>query len=141
MASTTPPPTQPRLQRIDGARFAKLAALHLVEQDFDSAEVAALLATGANPALFDAWLALGVARAKRGEHALAVPAYLKALALDPKDVGAWTDLGEVYLALMRYDEAAAAFRQSITLDPKAQHRAGRRARAVVARTLSKLRKA
>jgi cytochrome c-type biogenesis protein CcmH/NrfG len=129
------------LPREDGARLLKLAALQLREKDYASAEAAALLVTAADPTSADAWLIVGVARAKRDEHARALPAYLRALELRPSDISAWTDLGEVYLTLLRNEEAAAAFRQAIRLDPEALHPAGRRARAVVGRTLSELKRA
>lgn len=93
-----------------------------------------------DPALAEAWLVLGIARAKRLRHADAAPCFLRVLELQPNNIDAWTDLGEVYLALGRYDGAAAALKQAITLDPNALHPSGRRARAVVGRTYALLKK-
>lgn len=124
----------------DGARLTKLAALHLNEEDFASAEAAAMLAVTANPSCAEAWIALAISRAKLNEHAASAQAYLKALELRPQDVACWTGLGEVYLTLMQHQRAAAAFRQAMQLDPNGDHPAGRRARAVAAKTMARLRK-
>lgn len=126
--------------RSDALAFAKLAATHLNQNQWDEAEAAALLGTRADATSFECWLALAVARARRGDHSLAIAPYLQALALKPDDIGAWTDLGEVYLALLRHDEAAAALKHAIALDPEAKSAPSRRARAVVGRTLSGLKK-
>ena len=132
--------TKNKLQAEDGPRFAKLAAHYYTQGDFDNAETSAALAATADPKSFSAWLTLGLCHARQNNHEDAVAAYLKALALRPNDVACWTDLGEIYLALVRYEAAAAALRQAMLLDPKAEHPAGRRARAIAAQTMSQLKR-
>ena len=124
----------------DGPRLLKLSAQCLVEKDYEGAQTAAAMAVTAAPDLFEAWVALGVSRAKFGDHGGAVEPFIRALALQPKAIQCWCDLGECYLTLMRYKEAAASFKQAMLLDPESKHPAGRRARAVSAKTMAQLRK-
>jgi cytochrome c-type biogenesis protein CcmH/NrfG len=127
------------LKKEDAARFVKLAAQNIKEKDFDSAEAAAEVATACDPKLAEAWISLGVARAKLKNFAEAVPCYHKALELRPDDIACWTDLGELYVGLLDYPRAAEALKQAMLLDPEAEHPFGRRARAIVGRALSMLR--
>ena len=129
-----------KLTRRDGEQLLMLASKCLVDNDLEGAQTAAAMACVAAPAMPEAWVALGVARARHGDHAGAVEPFIKALALRPRDVQLWCDLGECYVTLMKYAEAAAALKQAMLLDPNLQHPAGRRARAVAAKTMAQLRK-
>ena len=131
---------QLRPQKEDAAKFAQLSAAFVNENDLEAAEGAAEFAVAADKASFDAWLMLGVCRARKKNYEPAVPCYVKALELRPDDVAAWCDLGELFTLMMDYDRAAAALRQAMTLDPNADHPSGRRARAIVGRTLAMLKK-
>jgi len=122
----------------DGPRLARLAAAFHGAQDFPAAEAAAELAAECRPDLFEAWALLGAARAKQKKLAEAEPAYERALSLRPNDITSLTDLGEVQVQLMAYDKAAAHLRKALELDPTATHPSGRRARAVIGRTLALL---
>lgn len=124
----------------DSGRYLSLAATFLQADDLEGAEAAAELATSCDESSGDAWIALGVARARQKKWELAAEAYEKAAALKPTEVGVWTDLGETYVSMSEFIKAAAALKQACELDPKAEHPAGRRARAVVGRTLAILRK-
>jgi cytochrome c-type biogenesis protein CcmH/NrfG len=124
----------------DAPHFCKLAAHFLKDKRFDAAEGAAEIAASLMPKSFDAWFLLAVARARQEDRAGAAFAYLKALEIVPGHIGCWTDLGEIYVALLEYKKAAAALRQAMLLDPDAQHPSGRRARAVVGKVVTKLKK-
>jgi tetratricopeptide (TPR) repeat protein len=91
------------------------------------------------PTVFDGWLALGLVAAKQRDYASAVAAYVRALEIAPNDIACWTDLGELLLALLDLPGAARALSRAIALDKDATHPHGRRARALVARTLKQLR--
>jgi cytochrome c-type biogenesis protein CcmH/NrfG len=124
----------------DCTRFVRLGSALAKEQDFSGAQAAAEVATQCNPKRFEAWALLGMARAKQKLLAEAAPAYMKALELKPDDVACWAALGEIFIGLSDYERASSALRQALTLDPHSQHPAGRRARAVVGRTISLLKK-
>ena len=66
----------------------------------------------------NAWYYLGVARKQNGHLDLAVTAYQRAIALDPKDANSHNGLGNVYRLQTRYKEAIAAYQRAIELDPK-----------------------
>ena len=139
----TEAPAKKRLHRPkqeDAPRFVQLAAAFVKEADLDAGEGAAELAVATDPTSVDAWLMLGVCRARMKNYERAVPCYVKALELRPDDIAAWCDLGELFTLMMDYDRAAAALRQAMTLDPNADHPSGRRARAIVGRTLALLKK-
>ncbi|MCC6807691.1 MAG: tetratricopeptide repeat protein [Deltaproteobacteria bacterium] len=124
----------------DAPKLASLAHAVAADGDFGAAQAAAQMATTADPKCFDAWVMLGLAHAKQNKPSRAAPCFVKALELRPDDVACWTDLGECLTMLMDYPRAAAAFRQAMLLDPNADHPSGRRARAVVGRTIALLRK-
>lgn len=48
----------------------------------------------------------------------AIPAYEKALKIDPNSADVRTDLGTMYLAVGRADDAIVQFREAIRIDPK-----------------------
>lgn len=123
----------------DGTGLTRLAAAFHVAEDFPAAEAAADLATQCLPDLFEAWALLGAARARQKKIIEAEPAYERAVRLRPNDITTLTDLGEVEIQLMAYEKAADYLRRALELDPEAKHPSGRRARAVIGRTLALLR--
>ncbi len=120
-------------------RFVGFAAALFKQKAFRAAELAAELAAHLDDKSAVAWRLLGAACAKQNDFARAVPAYLKALALEPNDAPSWCDLGEVYIATGDYQASAAALKQVVTLDPDASTPHGRRARALIGKTLLRLR--
>ncbi len=130
----------PQLVKADAPRFVQMASALVQSEDLEAAEGAAELATIADPQHADAWLTLGIVRARRNEYTRAIPDYIRALELRPDDVSSWCDLGELYTLMGDYQKAAAALRQAMVLDPNADHPAGRRARAIVGRSLARLAK-
>jgi Tfp pilus assembly protein PilF len=120
-------------------RLVGLAAKLCQGGDFIAAEGAAEAALLMTPTEHDAWVVLGTAHARQGHHERAVRCFEQAIALAPNDVASHTDLGELLLELGAYSRAAAALERAMELDPKAEHPSGRRARAIVAKTLTKLR--
>jgi cytochrome c-type biogenesis protein CcmH/NrfG len=122
----------------DAKQLEKLAAKALLNHQDEAAEAAALAITAYDPKRARAWIMLGVSRAKMKRFSEAVPCFIHALELDALDVATWVDLGEAYISILDYTQAAKALQQAITLDPNAQHPAGRRARAIVGRTVQKL---
>lgn len=128
------------LRASDSTKLAAYAHACAKENDYFAAEGAAQLATIADPQCFEAWVMLGICYAKGNKFARAVPCYVKALELRPNDIACWSDLGELFVSLMDYPKAAATFRKVMELDPNAAHPSGRRARAVVGRTLALLKK-
>lgn len=142
MTNKTPVDKRPStpLTAADAPRLLGLARAFLDDKDYVSAEAAALAAATLDPGSLMAWAGLGVARARLARHDGAVDAFLKALAIDPKATAVWVDLGEVYLTQGRYAFAAEALRNACELDKTAATPEGRRARALVGRTLSLLRK-
>lgn len=72
----------------------------------------------ARPADADGWMALGVARERRGDHAGAERAYRRAVRLDPSDAAAQLNLGNALLARGRPSAAAERFGQAVALDPR-----------------------
>ncbi|MCC6806646.1 MAG: tetratricopeptide repeat protein [Deltaproteobacteria bacterium] len=120
-------------------RFVALAAKLVKEDELVAAEGAAEAALAIAPAAHDAWVVLGTVHARKKRHERAVVCFEQAIALDPTDVASHVDLGELLLELGAYARASAALDRAMTLDPKAAHPSGRRARAIVAKTLSKLR--
>lgn len=151
-AATTSPAAKPAAQKLpspiqalglgqkDAAKYVRLAGAFIHAKEYDGAEGAAEVATACDPQDFNAWVALGVARARMQHFAEALPAYLNALKLNPNDVACWTDVGELYVSLLDFQKAADALKQAMELDPKAEHPSGRRARAIVARVIGQLKK-
>lgn len=128
------------LRKEDAPRFVALAAHCLTEQDFEGAQAAAEAAVTCDGESADALAVLGCVLAKRDEYTRAAAAFELVVARRPTDIVAWTNLGECYLFALRYADAARALRQAMELDPQSEHVAGRRARAIAARTLLKLKK-
>jgi cytochrome c-type biogenesis protein CcmH/NrfG len=117
-----------------------LAAYYVEKDDLNAAQAAAEAAVACDGANLDALQTLGVVLAKSKEFTRAAVCFERVVAKRPDDIAQWTNLGECYLSASRYTEAANAFRKAMELDPKSEHAAGRRARAIVARTLVKLQK-
>lgn len=141
--SSTPVPRKKRAlnpQPTDARRFAELASAFVKDEDFTSAEASAELATACDPRSHEAWVMLGITRSRLKEYERAFPCYVRALELRPDDIASWCDLGELFTLMMDYDRAAAALRQAMILDPSGDHPSGRRARAIVGRTLAMLKK-
>lgn len=132
--------SQPEPRTEDATKLVRIAAAFAADQDWEAAEGAAELAAACDPQSFEAWSTLGALRARQKNYERAIPCYVKALELAPNDIQSWTDLGELFTLMMDYEKAAAALRQAMTLDPKAEHPGGRRARAIVGRTLALLKK-
>lgn len=123
----------------DANKWVALAAKLLEDGELVAAEGAAEAALALAASTHDAWVVLGTAHARQRKHERAVVCFEQAVAIDPKDVGSYVDLGESLLELGAYARAAAALDKAMSLDPAAEHPSGRRARAIVAKTLSKLR--
>jgi tetratricopeptide (TPR) repeat protein len=66
------------------------------------------------------YVSLGIAYAESGELNKAIEAYLKALALDPKDASAYLNLGTAYTRGGFFDEAIKATRMAVSLAPSAE---------------------
>jgi len=128
------------LTKHDAAKYVRLAGAFIHAKEYEGAEGAAEVATACDPQDFDAWVTLGVSRARLQRFTEALPAYLNALKINPSDVACWTDLGEIYVSLLDFQKASEALKQAMELDPKAEHPSGRRARAIVARVIGQLKK-
>lgn len=129
-----------KLRVEDAPRFVALAAQYLEKDEVESAQSAAEAAVACDPNSMDAMASLGVTLAKNKEFSRAVVCFERVVQQRPSDIAQWTNLGECYLATLKYSEAATAFRHAMELDPASEHPQGRRARAIVARTLMKLQK-
>ncbi len=114
------------------------AAACLQKDELPGCEAAAEAAIALEPAHHPSWVLLATSLAKQNKHERAVACFERAVQLDPKDVASHTSLGELYIELGAYTRAAAALKNAMELDPAAEHPSGRRARALVARTLSTL---
>jgi Flp pilus assembly protein TadD len=132
---TTAPPVQ--LDAFDA--YLDLGRRLFEAGDFSGAQAAARLALEREPNRFEPWSLFACSAASRRHYVAAAGAFLEALKRKPDDVGCWTNLGEVYLALMQIEEASA-LRQAMELDPQALHPAGKRARAIVAKTIARTKK-
>lgn len=64
----------------------------------------------------DAWYNLGLALESLNQPAEAVPAYRRAIDLEPRPLH-YNSLGDAQTKLSQYDEAEAAYRQALKLDP------------------------
>jgi cytochrome c-type biogenesis protein CcmH/NrfG len=128
-----------KLSAKDAPRFIKLAAACAKAEDFATAQAAAEVAAQCDPKQFDAWVLVGMTRAKQKCYGDAVDPYVKAIELRPQDVSCWTALGELFIGLNDYQRAAASLKQALLLDPEAKHRSGRRARALIGRAIAKMR--
>lgn len=128
------------LTAADAPRFIALSARFVAEGDLEAATAAAQAAVACDGESIDAVHAYGVALARTKEFSRAAVCFQKVLDKRPDDVAEWTNLGECFLSALRYPEAADAFRKAMELDPQSEHPAGRRARAIVAKTLMRLQK-
>ena len=131
---------QDELHTGDCAKFLRIGAGFFKSGDYAGAERCAFVATTADATSVDAWVLLGAARAKLLNMDDALVAFETAARLRPDDTQRWVDLAECHLAKMSYKNAAAVLRRAMELDPNGEHPAGRRARALVGRTLVNLRK-
>lgn len=91
----------------DAAAKAKLEAK--IVKAYQAAVRAQKNAVRYNPALFQAYGELGYALRKTGDHAAALEAYDKALAIQPGYAEAIEYRAEAYLGLNRIDEARQAY--------------------------------
>jgi len=130
----------PKLGHNDALAMCAVAASCLQEQDWQGAEIAAKAALANDRALFHGWALLGVSLARQKDFRLAAESFGHALKLRPNNIETWVSLGESYISLLDYKNAALALRRALELDPNAQHASGRRARAIVGRTIAKLSK-
>ena len=83
----------------------------------DSAFAHARRAVALAPMLADGHTALGYVHASRVQYAEAVPYYLRALELDPKNAQTMMDLSRSYMALDRFDEAVTWQERALVIDP------------------------
>lgn len=116
----------------------RLSQGYLAHGDLVAAMGAAEAAVALAPKQPTGWAALGVVLAKQDRHERAVACFEAAVALDPKDVASFTCMGELLIELGAYTQACSALENACRLDPKAQHPMGRRARALIAKTLATL---
>jgi tetratricopeptide (TPR) repeat protein len=119
-------------------RLIALAAGSAVHGDLAAAEGAAEAAIALRPDSHAAWATLAITLAKMNKHERAVSAFERAIALDPKDLASLTSLGELLIELGSYKRAGTYLDRACALDPKAEQPMGRRARALIAKTLSAL---
>jgi Tfp pilus assembly protein PilF len=117
-----------------------LAAALLERDDLAAAEGAANAALAVDPKQRDAWIVLGTALAKQNRHERALVCFEQVLALEPNDLASHVAMGELYLDLGAYNQAASSLEKAMSLDPEGKNPAGRRARAIVSKTLSRLKK-
>jgi len=74
-------------------------------------------AVTAYPQYADAWLGLGMAELKTGDHDSARADFQKAMDLDDKLVGPWQQLGYMASDQSRWEDAARYLDQAVKLDP------------------------
>ena len=129
-----------RVRASDGDKYLALARTLFHAEDFAGAQGAASVAAACDPKRFEAWVLMAIALRKQESWERAAEAFLQALALAPDSLECWTDLGETYLEIPNYAAAAAALHQAVVLDPDSAHPSGRRARALVGRTITLLNK-
>lgn len=115
-----------------------VAASALEDKNWRGAELAAKTALANDRHSHPAWMILGAALAKQKYFRLAAECFEHALRLRPNDVEAWVALGESFVSMLDYKSASVALKRALELDPDAAHPAGRRARAIVGRTIKKL---
>lgn len=128
----------PKLTAHDAFFLTCAAARAYEEDDLRGAELAAKTVLATDRDNHAAWMILGGSVAKQKYFRLAVQCFEHALRLRPNDVDAWVALGESFVSLLDYKGASVALRRALELDPRAEHPAGRRARAIVGRTIHKL---
>ncbi len=112
-------------------RLARLGWSALNADRLNAAAAALQEAVLARPNHADFQFAYGLALAKLGHIDLALEVLARGLALEPTNVDVWCIVGELALDKMDYKAAATALGKCLKLDPKAEHPAGRRARAVI----------
>lgn len=122
-----------------GKRMRALTSIAFSENDFEAAQVYADAWSIAEPRSADAWHALAAAHAKQKSFRPARECLARVVAFEPKRIGAWVDMAEACIATLDYKGAAEALKTAMTLDPNGDDPAGRRARAITGRTLTKLR--
>jgi cytochrome c-type biogenesis protein CcmH/NrfG len=131
----------PRLDARDAFFVTCAAARAYQEEDYECAELAAKTALANDRENHAAWMVLGGSLAKQKYFRLAVECFEHALRLRPNDLEAWVSVAESLVSQLDYAGAAVALERALTLDPRAEHPAGRRARAIVGRTINKLSRA
>lgn len=120
-------------------RMRSLAALAFSESDYEAAQLYADAWALAAPQSADAWHALAAAHAKQKSFRPARECLARVVAVEPRRIGAWVDMAEACIAVLDYKGAADALQRALNLDPNGDDPAGRRARAITGRTLTKLR--
>ncbi len=75
----------------------------------------------ANPRDVEAWIQIGHINFDNQQHAAAIEAYEKALAIDPGNAPVLTDLGIMYRRSGNPREAVRRFEQAIAVDPKLEN--------------------
>ena len=85
----------------------------------------------ADPNRAEFQFAYGIALAKGGQADAALEVLARGLQLEPNNLEIWCVVGELSLDRLDYKAAAVALQKCLALDPKAEHPAGRRARALV----------
>lgn len=121
---------------VDDARRIARHGIYLAQQNqealaFDCARVAAAIA----PEDVMVCVLAGAMFARMKMHAQALPFYLRLQKIDPKRVRTWVDSAEVRISLGQYSDAAADLGKALDLDPGTTTPAGRRASALIAKTL------
>jgi cytochrome c-type biogenesis protein CcmH/NrfG len=119
--------------------FARLAAGFVKANDWEGALAASEVVTRGDPTHFAGWVMRGMAQAKLKLYQEAVTSYRAALGVRPDDVSSWAALGELYIGLNDFKQAAEMLQKACELDPKGTHASGRRARALIGRTIALLR--
>jgi Flp pilus assembly protein TadD len=116
-----------------------LAAAAVEAKRWQEAMEHAQAATVLDSKSFEAWVLLGIAKARLKDLREAVLCFQRALEQRPDDLQTWVDLGEVCLGINDFHRAGKALGRAIELDPNAEHPAGRRARALAGRAIIRLR--
>ncbi len=74
-----------------------------------------------NPRDVEAWIQIGHINFDNQQHAAAIEAYEKALAIEPRNAPVLTDLGIMYRRNGNPEEAIRRFDQAIAVDPKLEN--------------------
>jgi tetratricopeptide (TPR) repeat protein len=96
--------------------FQMLTHMHLVGLNLDAAIDTGRRRIEANPNHADAYRVLGEAYVQQGRDRDAIPHFLAALLVQPRDVASWAALAQSQLRSGEYAEAESAARRAIQID-------------------------
>jgi len=107
-----------RLHPVIGADllYQMLAHMHLVALNFEGAVEAGRRRIDSNPNVADAYRTLGAAYVQQGRDHDAIPQFLAALLVQPRDAESWAALAQSHLRSGEYAAAESAARRAIQID-------------------------